>query len=210
MTVVYTPLPVNDVDDDRMSEKLSAIPKSALHRRPWVLHLGIFSVYTIAFLGFFLHILMQKPEGLKENCLLETSAYCAFQCFQALLNADLLHLKRLHIRLLNIPSFGLMAPWNILRRIKDTQRQPLTRPGTESPQTIHVSHISLEMDHTFQHTWAVRPIRISDDELEKINKGRRASNVRYKEADGGGNMGSIEIFHQLHCLVRPCKTALTK
>ncbi|KAF8812984.1 hypothetical protein BYT27DRAFT_7181937 [Phlegmacium glaucopus] len=44
------------------------------------------------------------------------------------------------------------------------------------------------------------PIRISDEDLKKINKSGRPSNVKYKEIDGGGNMGSIEVFHQLHCL----------
>lgn len=49
---------------------------------------------------------------------------------------------------------------------------------------------------------SVWPIRISDEDLKKINKSGRPSNVKYREIDGGGNMGTIEVFHQLHCLVR--------
>jgi len=44
------------------------------------------------------------------------------------------------------------------------------------------------------------PIRVSDQDIENFNKGGRPSNVRFWEEDGGGNMGSIEVFHQLHCL----------
>jgi hypothetical protein len=46
----------------------------------------------------------------------------------------------------------------------------------------------------------VRPIKISDEDLKKINKSGRPSNVKYREIDGGGNLGSIEVFHQLHTL----------
>ncbi|KAF9554912.1 hypothetical protein CPC08DRAFT_712486 [Agrocybe pediades] len=44
------------------------------------------------------------------------------------------------------------------------------------------------------------PIRVSDDTLEQIHKFGRKSNVRYMESDGGGSMGTVEVFHQLHCL----------
>ncbi|KAJ3509494.1 hypothetical protein NLJ89_g5193 [Agrocybe chaxingu] len=47
---------------------------------------------------------------------------------------------------------------------------------------------------------ALWTIRLSDDDLERIHKAGRPSNVRYRPEDGGGNMGSIEVFHQLHCL----------
>jgi Mycotoxin biosynthesis protein UstYa len=45
-------------------------------------------------------------------------------------------------------------------------------------------------------------IRISDEDLKNINKSGRPSNAKFREIDGGGNMGTIEVFHQLHCLVR--------
>lgn len=48
----------------------------------------------------------------------------------------------------------------------------------------------------------VRPIRVADRVLDKIYKSGRASNVQYHEEDGGESMGTIEVFHQLHCLVR--------
>ncbi|KAF7333837.1 hypothetical protein MVEN_02340600 [Mycena venus] len=46
----------------------------------------------------------------------------------------------------------------------------------------------------------LRPIRVSDEELKKIYKSDRPSNVRFSPENGGGSLGSIEVFHQLHCL----------
>ncbi|KAJ6597464.1 hypothetical protein DFH09DRAFT_1131916 [Mycena vulgaris] len=46
----------------------------------------------------------------------------------------------------------------------------------------------------------LRPIRVSDEELKKIYKSGRTSNVQFSPANGGGSLGSIEVFHQLHCL----------
>jgi hypothetical protein len=48
----------------------------------------------------------------------------------------------------------------------------------------------------------VKPIRLSDEELRKLFKDGRASNVRFSEEDGGGSMGSLNMVHQLHCVVR--------
>ncbi|KAI0927033.1 hypothetical protein AcV5_007676 [Taiwanofungus camphoratus] len=47
---------------------------------------------------------------------------------------------------------------------------------------------------------SLRPIRVADRVLDKIYKSGRASNVQYHEEDGGESMGTIEVFHQLHCL----------
>jgi len=49
---------------------------------------------------------------------------------------------------------------------------------------------------------SVIPIRLSDEELRKVYKDGRASNVRFSKEDGGGSMGSLNMAHQLHCLVR--------
>ena len=49
---------------------------------------------------------------------------------------------------------------------------------------------------------SVKLIRLSDEELKNLHKDGRPSNVRFGEQDGGGSMGSLNLFHQLHCLVR--------
>lgn len=47
----------------------------------------------------------------------------------------------------------------------------------------------------------VRPTRIAEDQLVKINKGGRPSVVKFREEDGGGYMATLEFGHQMHCLV---------
>jgi hypothetical protein len=161
---VYTPLPVNDIDDDRRFKKLSdagevvASRKSAPHHRPWLVHLGIFSLYTITFLGLSFHSLGLNSKWLNDVCFLEQSIYCVFQCLRAFSKADPA-MKRLHTRQWSIPWFGLMAPWTLFHRIKDIDHQLLTRPGIESLQMVLVScfflclvsltHLSSVADQTF-------------------------------------------------------------
>lgn len=83
----YTPLALNDAGDNMgSSEKLLAgngeaigNRQSALHHcRPWLVHLGILSLYTIAFLALSTHVLVQNQT---EDCFLQESIYCAFQYF---------------------------------------------------------------------------------------------------------------------------------
>ena len=50
--------------------------------------------------------------------------------------------------------------------------------------------------------YAVYPIRIAESDLRKINQSIRPSLARFAEKDGGGLYATIEIGHQLHCLVR--------
>lgn len=45
-----------------------------------------------------------------------------------------------------------------------------------------------------------KPIRIARDTLARIGKAETPSMVRFREADGGGYMGAVEVMHQLHCL----------
>ena len=45
-------------------------------------------------------------------------------------------------------------------------------------------------------------IRLSDQELKKLHKDGRPSNVRFSEEDGGGSMGALNVIHLLHCVVR--------
>lgn len=49
---------------------------------------------------------------------------------------------------------------------------------------------------------SVKLIRLSDEELKKLHKDGRPSNVRFSEEDGGGSMGALNVVHLLHCLVR--------
>lgn len=49
----------------------------------------------------------------------------------------------------------------------------------------------------------VKPTRLSREDIIRLGKDPDSpSLVRFKEEDGGGYMASIEVTHQLHCLVR--------
>jgi len=45
-------------------------------------------------------------------------------------------------------------------------------------------------------------IGISSHELARLNKSAESA-AKYSAELGGGYMASLEVFHQLHCLVRP-------
>ena len=50
---------------------------------------------------------------------------------------------------------------------------------------------------------------ISEADLKKFDPLFADSAVRYPEEMGGGYMGSLEVFHQLHCVVSlPSSVAL--
>ncbi|CCM06398.1 uncharacterized protein FIBRA_08657 [Fibroporia radiculosa] len=46
------------------------------------------------------------------------------------------------------------------------------------------------------------PIRVPDDYLARteLDNARRQSKVRFLPEDGGGSMGTIDVFHHLHCV----------
>ena len=46
-------------------------------------------------------------------------------------------------------------------------------------------------------------IRVSGRDIEKMGYGNtlRSYMARYREQDGGGYLATVEVFHQLHCLV---------
>ena len=44
-------------------------------------------------------------------------------------------------------------------------------------------------------------MRISEEELDIIDPTFKESAVKYPDSMGGGYMGSLEVFHQLHCIV---------
>ncbi|KAF8907013.1 hypothetical protein CPB84DRAFT_1959751 [Gymnopilus junonius] len=168
---VYEPLPVNDADNDGSSEKLlgadetTVSPKAASHRSPWIMHLGIFSLYTITFLGLSAHFFDRNPKRLKDGCLLEQSMYSPVH---------------------------EVVEYSVIRF-----------NGSLDFSSPYKGHPSAALDEAWDRITtnnSLWPMRISDKDLEKINKGGRGSNVKYREIDGGGNMASVEVFHQLHCL----------
>ena len=48
----------------------------------------------------------------------------------------------------------------------------------------------------------VKPTRLTLEQVLKIGKFDTPSKVKFREEDGGGYMASMEVTHQLHCLVR--------
>ena len=78
----YAAVPVDA--DDGVLEKLSGDSGEAIatlnpapNYKSWVLHLAIFSLYTLAFVGLSVYFFGQK---LTETCFLKQSLYCT--CFQ--------------------------------------------------------------------------------------------------------------------------------
>jgi hypothetical protein len=49
---------------------------------------------------------------------------------------------------------------------------------------------------------SVELIRLSDEDLKKLHKDGRPSNVRLSEEHGGGSLGTVNVIHLLHCVVR--------
>jgi hypothetical protein len=49
---------------------------------------------------------------------------------------------------------------------------------------------------------SVEVIRLSDEDLKKLHKDGRPSNVRLSEELGGGSLGTVNVIHLLHCVVR--------
>ena len=74
--VIYEPVPVNDLDDNRSSENLLASPKSALRYWHWLGHVLIFSLYTICFAALSGYFLENRSEQLQEICLARQSMQC--------------------------------------------------------------------------------------------------------------------------------------
>ena len=55
------------------------------------------------------------------------------------------------------------------------------------------------MQGTDEALYQVGVMSISQDTLERI--GAPKSSVRLPDESGGGYMGALEVFHQLHCVV---------
>ncbi|KAK3171335.1 hypothetical protein OEA41_003419 [Lepraria neglecta] len=58
-----------------------------------------------------------------------------------------------------------------------------------------------EIDAAWSKITDIGAMRISEEELEKLNPLFAKSAVRCPEKMGGGYMGSLEVFHQLHCVI---------
>jgi len=75
--------------------------------------------------------------------------------------------------------------------------------GTLDVTSPYIGTPSPAVDEAWMRiTWndSLQPIRVSDEDMKKIYKDGRASNVRFSEEDGGGSLGAVDVFHQLHCL----------
>ena len=53
----------------------------------------------------------------------------------------------------------------------------------------------------------VGAINVPYDKLSELNKSEEVSWKRVSPEHGGGVSALIEVFHQIHCLVRPCRRA---
>ena len=47
----------------------------------------------------------------------------------------------------------------------------------------------------------VGTMRLSSQELEEMDATYRESAAKFPESKGGGYMGDLEVFHELHCVV---------
>ena len=61
--------------------------------------------------------------------------------------------------------------------------------------------LSLSIQSLTSHLKKVGSMRVSEDELNIIDPTFKESAVKYPDIMGGGYMGSLEVFHQLHCIV---------
>jgi len=81
-----------------------------------------------------------------------------------------------------------------------------TLHGTGYPEIVRVSGyhawIHGKVLSLIRRMATVKMIRLPKDSLRQIGKDDRPSLVRFRDEDGGGYMMSLEVGHQLHCLVR--------
>ena len=154
----YSPLAIDDADGEGSSEKLlvagGVTPPSSSLRVPWLVHLGVFSLYTIAFLGFFVFSFGQDPGRPDDTCFLEHSMYCT-TLPTSKLASKLTRIKHLLAKPSNILWSVSMALLNSRRLSKDSQHQHLTKLGIELLPTIHVSSNILRRVWRFTHHCSV-------------------------------------------------------
>lgn len=60
--------------------------------------------------------------------------------------------------------------------------------------------VCLRLDWAYG-VYAVGTMRLSFQELEEMDATHRASAIQFPESKGGGYMGDLEVFHELHCVV---------
>ena len=103
----------------------------------------------------------------------------------------------------------LMAPSTILLSIADILLQRLMLLGLGYLKMVRTALISTLIHITdYQLNPTVKPTRLTREQLLMIGKEDTPSKVKFREEDGGGYMASLEVTHQLHCLVN-AETTLT-
>jgi len=168
---IYKPLSVDEVDDEGSSEKL----------------LG--SEYPVSSV---------KTAMRYWHWMAHVALFILYTLLYLALSARLLQYRPAHIKELCLREQSMPSPVHqIIKyttiRFNGSLDFPSPYRGTPTPELDE----AWDRITTNNSLW---PIRITDEDLKKINKSGRSSNVKYRERDGGGNMGSIEVFHQLHCL----------
>lgn len=98
-------------------------------------------------------------------------------------------------------SQSLMAPSTILLSIVDIHLQRLMLLGSGYLKMARTALVSTLIHTTDCQLNAVKPTRLTREQLLMIGKEDTPSKVKFREEDGGGYMASVEVTHQLHCLV---------
>jgi len=170
--MIYEPLPANDLDDNGSSEKLILHSEGSSPKPvPRCWH-------------WFVHVLI-------------ISLYTVTICFVAL-SAHFLPYRSEQLRETCLAQQSMHSPaYGIIEYSTVRFNGSLDFPSPYRGLPTVALDQAWDRITTNNSLW---PIRISDEDLNMINKSGRWSNVKYREIDGGGNMGSIEVFHQLHCL----------
>ncbi|KAI0514737.1 hypothetical protein F5B22DRAFT_610544 [Xylaria bambusicola] len=72
--------------------------------------------------------------------------------------------------------------------------------NTFSEKSIYRGKPTKELEQAWSDLWNFGPVNIPYSELDRMNKSREVTWARAKPEDGGGLIGSLEVFHHIHCL----------
>ncbi|MDI1486037.1 MAG: hypothetical protein OHK93_004226 [Ramalina farinacea] len=72
--------------------------------------------------------------------------------------------------------------------------------GSLDFQSAYRGPPSAEVDAAWANIVEVGTMRLSFQELEEMDATHRASAIQFPESKGGGYMGDLEVFHELHCV----------
>ncbi|KAI1296023.1 hypothetical protein F5Y03DRAFT_399033 [Xylaria venustula] len=67
-------------------------------------------------------------------------------------------------------------------------------------QSIYRGSPTIERENAWLALWNFGPVNIPEDKLAVLNKSRETNWKHTKPEKGGGLVGSLEVFHHLHCL----------